>query len=67
MQTNTKESPKSCNCFQCRRGKHSANGHALIKHDQRAYRHDAKIRLQHLGEDLDGEIFQSGPIGNYYD
>lgn len=67
MQTSTKQTPKSCSCEQCMRGKHSACGRSFIKHDQRAYRHDAKIRLQKLGDDLDEEIFQPGPIGNYYD
>jgi hypothetical protein len=38
-----------------------------MKHDERAYRHESKIKLQQLGDDLDEEIFNSGPIGNYYD
>jgi hypothetical protein len=38
-----------------------------MKADERAYRHDAKIRLSKIGQDLDSEIFNSAPIGNYYD
>lgn len=50
------------------RGKHSNIGHTLIKADQRAYRHDAKIQLAKLvTEDLDACVIQPGPIGNYYD
>lgn len=67
MDTNTKQTPKSCSCSMCRYGKHTKTGHAYMTHDQRAYRHKAKIKLQHLGDELDEEIFQSGPIGNYYD
>jgi hypothetical protein len=39
----------------------------MRKADERSYRHSSKITLQHLGEDLDAEIFNSAPIGNYYD
>ena len=67
MQMNTKQTPKSCSCEQCTQGKHSGAGIFLRKYDQRAYRHQAKIQLSNLGEGLDDEIFQSGPIGNYYD
>ena len=67
MVTNTKHTPKSCNCEQCKRGKHSSKGHAMLKADERAYRHAAKIALAHLDEDLDADIFNSAPIGNYYD
>ncbi len=68
MQTSTKQTPKSCSCGECVRGKHSNIGHALTKADQRAYRHDAKIQLAKLvTEDLDACVIQSGPIGNYYD
>jgi hypothetical protein len=35
--------------------------------DERAYRRATKIALAKLGDDLDSEIFNSGPIGNYYD
>jgi hypothetical protein len=62
--TNTKGSPKSCSCTQCTRGKHSVVGHSMMKADERAYRHAAKISLKQLGEDA---VVSSGPIGNYYD
>jgi hypothetical protein len=65
--TNTKQTPKSCTCEQCRHGKHSDGGNCMMKHDERAYRHQSKIQLQRLGDDLDAEIFNSAPIGNYYD
>lgn len=39
----------------------------MLKADERAYRHAAKIALAKLGEDLDAEVFNSAPIGNYYD
>lgn len=67
MFTNTKQAPKSCSCRQCQWGKHCEGGKFMMKHDERAYRHDAKIRLANMGSDLDKEIFNSGPIGNYYD
>lgn len=67
MITSTKQTPKSCSCTQCMRGKHSECGRTMIKYDQRAYRHQAKIQLANLGEDLDDQIIQSAPIGNYYD
>lgn len=67
MYTNTKGTPKSCGCGYCQRGKHTAGGHTNMKADERAYRHDAKIRLNKLGDDLDAEIFNSAPIGNYFD
>ena len=46
---------------------HTPGGRAMRKYDEHAYRHAAKVALDHLGEDLDEEIFNSGPIGNYYD
>lgn len=68
MQTSNKHTPKSCSCEGCRRGKHSSSGRDNLKHDQRAYRHDAKIKLANLDpEDLDACVIQSAPIGNCYD
>lgn len=67
MQTSTKQTPKSCSCRVCLRGKHTKTGHIFMKYDERIYRHAAKIRLTKIGLDLDEEIFNSGPIGNYYD
>lgn len=68
MDTNTKQTPKSCSCNQCRRGIHTPGGRFMRKTDERSYRHNTKIALHKLGdEDLDTEIFNSAPIGNYYD
>lgn len=61
--TNTKGTPKSCSCNQCRRGKHGG-AKDVVKADERAYRHNAKIELKKLGEDA---VLNPGPIGNYYD
>jgi hypothetical protein len=63
MITNTKSTPKSCSCSQCRRGKHGG-AKDMVRADERAYRHNAKIKLNEFGEDA---VLQSGPIGNYYD
>jgi hypothetical protein len=46
---------------------HTPGGRYMRRADEHAYRHAAKIALANLGEDLDAEIFNSGPIGNYYD
>lgn len=62
MYSGVKQTPKSCSCRQCRRGKHTPAGHYMMRSDERAYRHNAKISLQ-----KGGEIFNAGPIGNYYD
>ena len=67
MQTSTKQTPKSCSCGQCKRGIHTEGGRFMRRADERSYRHAAKQALDHLGEELDNEIFNSGPIGNYYD
>ena len=64
MDTNTKQAPKSCSCRQCQWGKHCEGGKFMMKHDERAYRHNAKIQL---AKDAEGAIITSGPIGNYYD
>ena len=64
MVTNTKQTPKSCCCWCCQRGKHSSGGHALMKYDERAYRHSAKIKL---AEDAENAVINSAPIGNYFD
>jgi hypothetical protein len=46
---------------------HTPGGQFMRKADEHAYRHAAKIALAKLGDDLDSEVFNSGPIGNYYD
>lgn len=65
--TNTKQTPKSCSCHACTEGKHCVGGNFMMKHKERAFRHDSKIQLRQLGDDLDAEIFPAGPIGNYFD
>lgn len=62
--TNTKGTPKSCSCSQCKRGKHTAGGRYMRRYDNRAYRHDSKVILNKLLEDA---VLDTGPIGNYYD
>ncbi len=63
MHTNTKQTPKSCSCTQCQFGKHCKWGKYMMKRDERAYRHNTKIKL---AKDEDA-VITSGPIGNYYD
>lgn len=65
MDTNTKQTPKSCSCSCCRRGKHTPGGHVMRKYDNRAYRRAAKIQIK--TNELDNIVLDSGPIGNYYD
>ena len=57
-----KQTPKSCSCGQCKRGKHSKSGRCLMKLDERAFRHNAKIALNKGAEDIG-----IAPKGNYYD
>jgi len=57
-----KQTPKSCSCGQCTRGKHTKSGHELMKHDERAFRHEQKIALKKGAEDI-----AVAPVGNYYD
>ena len=57
-----KQTPKSCSCSMCRRGKATKTGHFYRKADERAYRHNAKIEL------LKGsEVIRTAPTGGYYD
>ena len=60
--TNTKAKPKSCSCRSCKNGKASNRGGALMKLDERAYRHGAKIDLMR-----GREVIASAPMGGYYD
>lgn len=57
-----KATPKSCSCTQCKRGKASSRGKALMKLDERAYRHASKINLM-----KGREVIEPAPIGGYYD
>lgn len=59
---NTKATPKSCSCKTCRRGKASSAGKAMMRIDERAYRHASKIALTKGREDL-----TPAPVGGYYD
>jgi hypothetical protein len=57
-----KQTPKSCSCSQCRYGKRTKAGHCLMKLDERAFRHNAKIALNKGAEEIG-----VAPKGNYYD
>lgn len=57
-----KQTPKSCSCSQCKRGKHSKGGHEMMKHDERKFRHAQKVALNKGAEDI-----SVAPKGNYYD
>ena len=57
-----KQTPKSCSCSQCKRGKHSKSGHKLMAYDERKFRHAQKIALAKGKNDI-----SVAPIGNYYD
>lgn len=59
---NTKATPKSCSCSQCKRGKGTKPGKQLMKMDERAYRHASKIDLMKGRDDL-----LPAPRGGYYD
>lgn len=58
-----KQSPKSCSCSQCTRGKHTPAGHRLMKADEKSLRQKTRIALA-KGE---YENITPAPIGNYYD
>lgn len=58
----TKQTPKSCSCESCKRGKSSVSGKKLMKLDERAYRHGANVQVR---KGL--EPSSAAPIGNYYD
>lgn len=58
-----KATPKSCSCRYCKRGKACKYGNAMMKYDERAFRHNSKIHLK-KGND---EAVTPAPIGNYYD
>ena len=58
----TKQTPKSCSCGQCKRGKRSEGGHYFMKYDERAFRHAQKVALNRN----DGN-YSAAPMGGYYD
>lgn len=57
-----KQTPKSCSCSQCKRGKGTKSGKELMKLDERAFRHNQKVALQKSNGD-----YSAAPVGNYYD
>jgi hypothetical protein len=58
----TKQTPKSCSCRSCKRGKHTRAGHLAMKKDERAFRHaqNAALKCGRGG-------YSAAPVGNYYD
>jgi len=58
----TKQTPKSCSCRMCKRGKMTKAGNIRMKHDERSFRHSAKVAIK-KGIDFLG----IAPKGNYYD
>lgn len=48
----TKQTPKSCSCSACRRGKSSKSQKAYMKKEERAFRHKNKISLKQGKEDI---------------
>lgn len=57
-----KQTPKSCGCFSCKRGKSSKAGNASMKATERSYRHKAKIAIKQGKEDI-----TIAPHGDYTD
>jgi hypothetical protein len=57
-----KQTPKSCSCEACKRGKHTVRGHKLMRYEERAYRHHVKIMLAKGSEPT-----TAAPRGGYYD
>lgn len=68
-----KQTPKSCSCQHCTRGKHTKAGHELMNYDERALRRAEKCKLDYAVKhnyniDLLEEVVNDvAPIGNYYD
>jgi hypothetical protein len=62
--TSNKATPKSCSCTQCRYGKASKGGKAMMKIAERAFRHAANFKVRHL---LDDATPLAAPRGGYYD
>jgi hypothetical protein len=68
MQTNTKQTPKSCSCAWCHRGKSSAAGHAMMKSDERNNRRFISALLRKIvnDEEIEDDIYRIHK-GNFYD
>ncbi len=56
-----KETPKSCSCSACKRGKGTRSGKQLMRLDERAHRHAANLAAR-----TEKEV-PVAPKGNYYD
>lgn len=66
MDSNTKQSPKSCSCSACRRGKGSRSGKQMMRLDQRSFRRYATmilLRWRDCGDDTP----PAAPRGGHYD
>ena len=59
----TKQTPKSCSCRQCTRGKHTKTGHFFMRKAEHSLRHKAKVILRNQ----DDPIIDFAPMGDYYD
>jgi hypothetical protein len=46
----TKSKPKSCSCRQCKYARGRKGPNAMMKHEERAFRHNSKIAIN-LGKD----------------
>lgn len=57
-----KQTPKSCGCFSCRRGKSSKAGKKMMKSEERSFRHHTKVALNKGREDI-----AAAPHGSYTD
>ncbi|MGYP003393731199 len=57
-----KNTPKSCSCKACKRGKSTKNGKFFLKQSERAYRHFSKVQLMKGREDI-----SSAPYSGYTD
>jgi hypothetical protein len=58
----TKQTPKSCSCGQCKRGKGTKYGKIRMKQDERSFRHKMKQNLK-----MSKGEYYAAPIGNYFD
>lgn len=58
-----KQTPKSCSCKMCMRGKHTPVGHKMRHADEKSLRQKTRIALA-KGE---YENITAAPVGNYYD
>ena len=57
-----KQTPKSCSCTQCRRGKGTKTGKFFMKREERAFRHESKVALA-----KGNEVVGVAPRGDYND